>query len=80
MCDKLTYLPPLIGFCIYRHPFMKLVLILTIIEFAGQFFARKVLSWLKVSGAANNFGKIKAIICFALVILCALLDKNPERS
>jgi CDP-diacylglycerol--serine O-phosphatidyltransferase len=30
-----------------------------------------------VSGAANNFGKIKAIICFALVILCALMDANP---
>ena len=25
-------------------------------------------------GAANNFGKIKAIICFGLVIFCALLD------
>lgn len=78
MCDKLTYLPPLIGFAFTGILSKELVLILTIIEFAGQFFARKVLSWLKVSGAANNFGKIKAIICFALVILCALLDKNPE--
>ena len=33
---------------------------------------------MKVSGAANNFGKIKAIICFGLVILCALMDKNPN--
>jgi CDP-diacylglycerol--serine O-phosphatidyltransferase len=28
--------------------------------------------------AANNFGKIKAIICFILVIYCALLDQNPN--
>jgi len=48
------------------------------IELVGQFFARHILGWMKVSGAANNFGKIKAIICFALVILCALLDANPE--
>ncbi len=78
MCDKLTYLPPIIGFAFTGILSKELVLILTVIEFAGQFFARKVLSWLGVSGAANNFGKIKAIICFALVILCALLDKNPE--
>lgn len=77
MCDKLTYLPPLIGFAFKGILSWKLVITLTIIEFAGQFFARQLLSWLKVSGAANNFGKIKAIICFGLVILCALLDKNP---
>ncbi|NLA74334.1 MAG: phosphatidylserine synthase [Deltaproteobacteria bacterium] len=77
MCDKLTYLPPLIGFAFTGILSMKLVLILTAIEFSGQIFARKVLSSLKISVAANNFGKIKAIICFALVILCALLDKNP---
>jgi CDP-diacylglycerol---serine O-phosphatidyltransferase len=78
MCDKLTYLPPLIGFAFKGILSGELVLILTIIEFAGQFFARQLLNWLNASGAANNFGKIKAIICFALVILCALLDKNPE--
>jgi CDP-diacylglycerol---serine O-phosphatidyltransferase len=78
MCDKLTYLPPLIGFAFAGILSMELVLTLTIIEFAGQFFARQLLSWLKVSGAANNFGKIKAIVCFGLVILCALLDKNPD--
>ena len=77
MCDKLTYLPPLIGFAYTGMLSLKLVLILTIIELVGQFFARKILSLLGRSGAANNFGKIKAIICFALVILCALMDKNP---
>ncbi len=78
MCDKLTYLPPLFGFAQAGIISMKLLWILTAIELFGQFFARKVLSWMKISGAANNFGKIKAIICFGLVILCALMDANPE--
>ena len=77
MCDKLTYLPPLIGFAYAGIISIKLVWILVVIEFVGQFFARQVLAWIKISGAANNFGKIKAIICFGLVILCALMDKNP---
>ncbi len=78
MCDKLTYLPPLIGFAYTGIISAKLVWILVVIEIIGQFFARRILSLLKISGAANNFGKIKAIICFALVIFCALLDKNPN--
>ncbi|WP_457551204.1 CDP-alcohol phosphatidyltransferase family protein [Desulfobacula sp.] len=77
MCDKLTYLPPLIGFAYAGIISIKLVFILVAIEFVGQFFARRILAWIKFSGAANNFGKIKAIICFGLVILCALMDKNP---
>ena len=77
MCDKLTYLPPMIGFAYIGILSPELVWILVAIELTGQFFARRILSWLKVSGAANNFGKIKAIICFALVILCALMDANP---
>ena len=77
MCDKLTYLPPLVGFAYAGIISIKLIWILVAIEFVGQFFARHILTWLRFSGAANNFGKIKAIICFALVILCALLDKNP---
>ncbi|SHO52221.1 CDP-alcohol phosphatidyltransferase family protein [Desulfopila aestuarii] len=76
MCDKLTYLPPLIGFAYKGILGINLIWILVAIEFAGQFFARHILKLLNVSGAANNFGKIKAIICFALVIFCALLDEN----
>ena len=78
MCDKLTYLPPLIGFAYVDLIAIELVWTLVAIEFFGQFFARQILTWMKSSGAANNFGKIKAIICFGLVILCALLDDNPE--
>lgn len=76
MCDKLTYLPPLVGFAYKGILSLQLVWILVAVELFGQFFARKVLTYFKISGAANNFGKIKAIICFALVIFCALLDDN----
>ena len=78
MCDKLTYLPPLIGFAYAGIISIGLIWTLVVIEFVGQFFARQILTWIRLSGAANNFGKIKAIICFGLVILCALMDKNPE--
>lgn len=77
LCDKLTYLPPLVGFAYLGIVSPTLVWTLVVIELIGQFFARKILTWLNISGAANNFGKIKAIICFALVIFCALLDANP---
>lgn len=78
LCDKLTYLPPLIGFAYTGILSVSLVWTLVVIELLGQFVARYLLTLLNSSGAANNFGKSKAIICFALVILCALLDKNPN--
>ncbi len=78
LCDKLTYLPPLVGFAYAGIISTKLVWIMVAVELFGQFFARKILSLLSYSVAANNFGKIKAIICFALVIFCALLEKNPR--
>ena len=77
LCDKLTYLPPLISFAYLGIMSPQLVWILVAVELFGQFFARKLLSYFDFSVAANNFGKIKAIICFALVIYCALLDSNP---
>jgi CDP-diacylglycerol--serine O-phosphatidyltransferase len=77
LCDKLTYLPPLIGFAYAGIISIKLVWVLVVVELFGQFFARKILSLLTFSVAANNFGKIKAIICFGLVIFCALLQENP---
>jgi CDP-diacylglycerol--serine O-phosphatidyltransferase len=77
LCDKLTYLPPMLAFAYTDLLSIKLVWVLIVIEVLGQFFARKILALLKTSGAANNFGKIKAIICFGLVIFCALLSKNP---
>jgi CDP-diacylglycerol--serine O-phosphatidyltransferase len=77
-CDKLTYLPPLIGFAYRGIISINLIWVLVVIELFGQFFARRILDVLKTSGAANNFGKIKAIICFGLVIFCALLDAIPD--
>jgi CDP-diacylglycerol--serine O-phosphatidyltransferase len=77
MCDKLTYLPPMIGFAYAGILSVELVWIMVAVELFGQFFARKILALMSHSVAANNFGKIKAIICFALVIFCALLDENP---
>lgn len=76
LCDKLTYLPPLVGFAYLGIISIKFVWILVGIELAGQFLARYVLTVIKYSVAANNFGKIKAILCFSLVIYCALLDGN----
>lgn len=78
LCDKLTYLPPLIGFAYAGIISVTEVWILVAIELFGQFFARRILDAIKISGAANNFGKIKAIICFGLVIFCALLDEIPD--
>ncbi|HBT97292.1 MAG TPA: phosphatidylserine synthase [Desulfobulbaceae bacterium] len=77
MCDKLTYLPPLVLFAYSGIISVPMIWLLVAIELVGQFMARWILSKLHISGAANNFGKIKAIICFALVILCALIDANP---
>ncbi len=78
LCDKLTYLPPLLGFAYAGIISIQLMWILVAIEIFGQFAARRLLTRMKTSGAANNFGKIKAIICFALVIFCALVDANPH--
>ncbi|MBU1193650.1 MAG: CDP-alcohol phosphatidyltransferase family protein [Proteobacteria bacterium] len=78
LCDKLTYLPPLIGFAYAGIISIQMVWTLVAIELVGQFFSRWILLRIKFSGAANNFGKIKAIICFCLVIFCALMDKNPD--
>lgn len=78
MCDKLTYLPPLIGFAYGGIMSIHLIWILVAVELFGQFLARHILSLIHYSVAANNFGKIKAIICFILVIYCALLDQNPN--
>jgi CDP-diacylglycerol--serine O-phosphatidyltransferase len=78
LCDKLTYLPPLLGFAYAGIISVKLMWILVGIEIFGQFAARRLLTLMKTSGAANNFGKIKAIICFALMIFCALVDANPH--
>lgn len=78
LCDKLTYLPPLIGFTYENILTTWVVWLFVAIEFFGQFFARRLLEQFNLSVSANNFGKIKTIICFVLVILCGLLDEYPH--
>jgi len=45
------------------------------IELCGQFLVRYIIKRFTLfSVAANNFGKIKAILCFSLIIYCSFLD------
>ena len=61
MCDKLTYLPPLVGFAYTPNSFTglsilspKLIWILVAIELVGQFFARRMLVWLRPTRSATS--------------------------
>ena len=75
LCDKLTYLPPMIFFASMGLLNVTAVWALVIIEACGQFLVRYIIKrFTKFSVVANNFGKIKAVLCFALIIYCALLD------
>jgi len=75
LCDKLTYLPPLVFFAYQGLLSVPLVWALVLIETSGQFLVRYIIkSFTRFSVAANNFGKIKAVLCYALIIYCALLD------
>jgi CDP-diacylglycerol--serine O-phosphatidyltransferase len=84
LCDKLTYLPPIVFFAYNGLLDMTAVWVLLIIESVGQFLVRYIIKrFTQFSVAANNFGKIKAVLCFALIIYCALLDDGlpiPEFS
>lgn len=75
LCDKLTYLPAMLFF-VHRGLLDATVLwILIFIEACGQFAIRAIIKRFTLfSVEANNFGKIKAVLCFALIIYCALLD------
>ncbi len=76
-CDKLTYLPPLIFFAYQGMLSVAAVWVLVIIETSGQFLVRYIIKRFTLfSVAANNFGKIKAVLCFSLIIYCALLDED----
>ncbi|MFC1532856.1 CDP-alcohol phosphatidyltransferase family protein [Thermodesulfobacteriota bacterium] len=84
LCDKLTYLPPIIFFAYRGLMNVPAVYVFLIIEASGQFLVRYIIKrFTKFSVAANNFGKIKAVLCFALIIYCALLEggyRIPELS
>lgn len=75
LCDKLTYLPPMFIFAFQGQLSMAPLVVLLIIEACGQFLVRYIIKrFTAFSVTANNFGKIKAVMCFALIIYCALLD------
>jgi len=74
-CDKMTYLPPMVFFA--RQGFLDMTILWVLIgfEIIGQFGVRYIIKrFTHFSVSANNFGKIKAVLCFALIIYGALLD------
>ncbi len=76
LCDKLTYLPPILFFAYQGYLSVAAAWVLVGIEICGQFLVRYVIKRFTLfSVAANNFGKIKAVLCFSLIIYCALLDE-----
>ena len=75
LCDKLTYLPAMLFFAYHGRLDIDLVWIFVAIEAIGQFIVRYVLKrFTNFSVGANNFGKIKAVLCFTLIIYCAVLE------
>ncbi len=76
-CDKLTYLPPMLFFAYEGRLSVEAVWLLIIIEASGQFLVRYIIKkFTRFSVAANNFGKIKAVLCFSLIIYCAILKDD----
>ncbi len=75
LCDKGTYLPPMVFFAYKGHLDVTMIWFLFGTEVCGQFLVRYIIKrFTKFSVEANNFGKIKAVLCFTLIIYCALLD------
>jgi CDP-diacylglycerol--serine O-phosphatidyltransferase len=76
-CDKLTYLPPMLFFAYEGRLNVETVWLLILIEVSGQFLVRYIIKkFTTFSVAANNFGKIKAVLCFFLIIYCAILKDD----
>lgn len=61
--DKATYLP-VIFFLFFG---LASAYVFLFFEIVGQFVVRKILAYQGRSGAANNFGKIKALFAFSLM-------------
>lgn len=79
LCDKWTYLPPMFFFAYQGLLDITVLWALFAVEFCGQFLVRYIIKrFTRLSVQANNFGKIKAVLCFALIIYCALLSNSVE--
>ncbi len=74
LADKLTYLPAMVFFAYFGQLSIYWVWVFVAIEMMGQFGVRHFCRKLNWPVAANNFGKIKAVFCFLLVIYLTLLD------
>lgn len=80
LCDKITYIPPILSFIgigIIEVGSVWIALFL-ISEFCGQFVVRKIQERQGWSAAANMFGKVKAVLCFSLIIYAAILMDNLD--
>ncbi len=74
LCDKMTYLPPILFFAYQGFLDVTAAWVLVGIEVCGQFVVRYIIKRFTLfSVAANNFGKIKAVLCFSLIIYCSFL-------
>lgn len=79
LCDKATYLPPMFFFAYEGYLDLTVIWLLLISEICGQFLIRYIIKrFTNFSVQANNFGKIKAVLCFVLIIYCALLHDALE--
>ncbi|MBN2123122.1 MAG: CDP-alcohol phosphatidyltransferase family protein [Deltaproteobacteria bacterium] len=79
LCDKITYLPPMVFFAYQGLLDIAAVWVLVGIEICGQFLVRHLIKrFTAFSVQANNFGKIKAVLCFALIIYCAIPDDTTQ--
>jgi CDP-diacylglycerol--serine O-phosphatidyltransferase len=75
-CDKLSYLIPLIYFCVVGMLPVAMMTAFVMVELMGQWMVRNILSRLEWSVAANNFGKVKAVLAFSLVPYLFILQNN----
>jgi CDP-diacylglycerol--serine O-phosphatidyltransferase len=68
------------AFFVYLGPLnMVAIWVLVIVEFCGQFLVRYIIKrFTKLSVEANNFGKTKAVLCYALIIYFAVLDGDLQ--
>ena len=77
LCDKMTYLPPILFFAYQGFLSVTAAWVLVGIEVCGQFLVRYIIKRFTLfSVAANNFGKIKAVLCFSLIIYGSFLDDS----
>ena len=79
LCDKITYLPAMAFFVYQGQSNIIAIWVLVIIEFCGQFLVRYIIKrFTKLSVQANNFGKTKAVLCYALIIYFSVLDGDLQ--